>query len=192
MVKIEIDDVYRKPSNFFQLKIVSCGKIFKVPSDAYGSYDRDFSIYDKETGGTLACSDFGRKWEEVKLTHSVLKSFIQKRFSLALQSNGYVSHKKNKLHNSYVAYSSSKEIQIADRDICKFFDGFEYRIISLEDVYYVCINPHLKIRTEASIKDMVAKGLSPERLSNLPAEYIGSDGRNKRCNIIGLKNGSVY
>ena len=59
MVKIEIDDVYRKPGNLFHLKVASKGKVFRVPLDFSGNYNRSLTVYDKATGCRLACTNFG-------------------------------------------------------------------------------------------------------------------------------------
>jgi len=189
MVKIEIDDVYRKPGNLFHLKVASKGKVFRVPLDFSGNYNRSLTVYDKATGCRLACTNFGFDWEEVELDSFILKNFIAKQFGLCLRKKGYLTSKVGrKFGNSYVAYSASKEIPTQDRDIYRVFDGFEYRFVLISGIFYLCMNPHLKIKILASIGELMQKGLPAERMESLRAVYSGSEGETCRCNIVSLEN----
>jgi len=189
LVKIEIDNVYRKLGNLFHLEIVSKGKVYRVPLDFSGNYNRGLTVYDKATGGRLACTNFGFDWEEVELDSFMLKNFIAKQFGLCLRNKGYLTSKVGrKFESSYVAYSVSREIPTQDSDIYKVFDGFEYRFVLISGIFYLCINPHLKIKIVASIGELMQKGLPAESMESLGAVYSGSEGKTCRCNIISLEN----
>ena len=189
MVKIEIDDVYRKIGNLFHLEVVSKGKVYRIPLDFSGKYNRNLTVYDKATGGRLACTNFGFDWEEIELDSFMLKNFIAKQFDLCLRNKGYLTSRVGrKFENSYIAYSTAKEILTQDSDIYKVFEGFEYRFVLINGIFYLCINPHLKIKIVASIGDLMQKGLPTERLESLGAVYFSSEGKICRCNIISLEN----
>ena len=185
MADIKIDDIYRKPSNFFQLEFASQGKIYRVPQNFTLRDDQFiYTIYDRETGGYFSCSKFSDDWEEVKAESWILKSFLVKFLSLALKKSQYLTSRKGNASDiSYLVYSLSSEIENIDKDIYKVFDGFEYRIVLVENTFCLCINPHLKIKTEASIKDLLQKGLPVEQVMTLGAECF-NNGEKLRCNII--------
>ena len=184
-MRIDVDEVYRKPSNFFQLKIVSQGKIFRLPDGFSGAYNKHLTVYDKATGGTLACSNFGFTWKEIQPDTLALQSFITKQFLISLAAKGYlISKKGDKFERTYIVYSTSKEIQSSDGDIYKLFDGFEHRIVLLDGNFFLCLNPHLKIKTVSSVKELIAKGLSSEKIVSLGAIYCDREGKRVRCNIV--------
>ena len=185
MVDIKIDDIYRKPSNFFQLDVSSKGKIYKVPQDYEPSKDQpSFTIYDKESGGRFDCFKFSNNCEEIEIQTWMLKSFITKSIGIALKKNGYLTSKRgSNFDSSYLAYSLSSEIEHADKDIYRIFDGFEYRIVLIDGIFCFCINPHLKIKTESSIKYLLQEELPAEQVATLGAEYF-ANGERLRCNII--------
>lgn len=185
MVDIKIDEIYRKPSNFFQLEISSIGKIYTMPKEfeLHGN-QWDSTIYDKTTGNRLSCVKFANNLQESEAATWMLKSFITKHMGIQLKGNSFISSKsRNAFDSSYISYSLAKEISHADRDMYKIFDGFEYRIVLLENKFCLCINPHLKIKTEASVKSMIQNGLPPDQLFLLGADYQEGMER-KRCNIV--------
>lgn len=182
MVKIEIDEIYRKLGNLFRLALKSQGKVYRVPPDYKLTEGQlGLTIYDKATGGKLSCSNFDNEWDEVVYEPLILKSFISKQFSLKLRSIGYrTSREKAKFQSAYVAYLPKKEILTGDEDIFRIFDGFEYRICHINDFLYLCINPHLKIKTQASIKELLQKGLQVQDIISLRVTYLDNQGKWRR------------
>lgn len=185
MVKVEIDEVYRKPTNLFELNIASHGNIYRIPRDYNGDFNRSLTVYDKTTVGLVSCINFGQTWEETECDLKLLKIFISKQFSLSLREKGYETSKTSKkFERSYIAYSPEKEIHTPDKDIYEIFDGFEYRVLVVDQVFYLCINPHLKIKNKCSVKMFLEKGLSPSMLESLRADYYNNQNRIGSCNII--------
>lgn len=189
MVDIKIDEIYRKPSNFFLLEFSSTGKLYKIPADyELKSEEWDLSVRDWESSGRLSCVKFMENFEEVDTKPSVLKSLLIKYTAIQLKKNNFLLYKAgSSIDSSYVAYSTTKEIECGDKDIYRVFDGFEYRIVLLNDQFCLCVNPHLKIKTEASVKYLVEKGLPSDQLFLIGAEYFENYNR-KRCNIISSTN----
>jgi len=187
-VKIEIDGVYRKPSNLFHLNVVLFGKVYRIPHGFIGTYDENLEIYDHTTGQKLVCAKIRANLQEITPSSSIIKSYIIKYFTLELKRNNYSMNRVGgKFESSYYAHSPSKAIHTEDQDIYKIFDGFEYRILCIEDTFFLCLNPHLKIEMVASVKELMGKGLPPDVVVSLKATYRDNQGNSHRCILVSLK-----
>lgn len=109
---------------------------------------------------------------EVQPTIQMIKRIITKQFILKLKNAGYIV-----LRKKYVAYPKQNEIDLPHKDIFSIFDGFEFRIMTLNNNLMICINPRLVIRTNCSLEYLIKSGINPDKLKDFSVRYKGAEGR---------------
>ncbi len=95
----------------------------------------------------------------------VLKSFFTKQFKKKLKDNNY------KFKGKYIAYKLENEISHPFNDIFKLFDGFNFRLVIIDQKIFLCIDPHLVFEIISSIKDLIIKGIEIEDLRDFSVIY---------------------
>jgi len=157
--------IYDRFGNLFPL-ICKTGKL----------YQRSLLAGDKKDEKTISLNGKYYSYEpkegsvEVQPTPEMIKRMITKQLILKLKSANYSIVKRK-----YIAYSEQDEVDCPHKDIFSIFDGFEFRIITLNNALMICINPHLAIKTNCSIKYLIESGVSQEKLKDFSVRYGGGE-----------------
>ena len=109
---------------------------------------------------------------EIEPSLTLLKSLITKQFCLKLRDNGYCFKGK------YLAFKEEDKIDQPHDDIFNMFEGFKLRTVLLFDRFFLCVDPHLLIFTQASIDHLLKEGFTPEQLSDFSVSFRDQEGFN--------------
>jgi hypothetical protein len=157
--------IYDRFGNLFPL---SC-KIGKLYQKSMLTNDKS----DEKTiffGGNYFSYEKGDESIEVQPTLEMTKRMIAKQFILKIKNAGYA------LSKGYVLYSKQDEVCHPHRDIFSIFDGFEFRFVIINDMLLLCVNPHLVIETNCSIKYLVDAGINSDKLKDFSVRYKRKEG----------------
>ena len=111
--------------------------------------------------------EYGTPYE---LTESILLGFIRKKFNQTVKENDY------KYKGKYRLYKEEDKIRHNNEDVFNLFKGFRHRVISINNEYYLCIDPTCVILTTASIEDLVIKGIKLKLLRGYSVRFLHEDG----------------
>jgi hypothetical protein len=163
---IDILDIYEKFANFFELTLSNKGMIYEH------DYTQDQVLPESEWAHSILYLGKRYSWQseaharQVDADAEILHRFISKAFSSALRERGYWFRGK------YISFLPKKEIeQQPHRDIFRMYDGFSHRIIVLSEQFVLCIDPHLALRFIARVDELMAMGLSLDKLSDFSVSY---------------------
>lgn len=157
--------IYDRFGNLFPLNC-KVGKLYQLitPSDK-----KDEAIL---LNGKYYSYMFEEGLIEVQPTVQMIKRIITKQFILKLKNAGY-----RVIRKKYVAYHKQNEMDLPHRDIFSIFDGFEFRIMTLNNNLMICINPRLVIRANCSVEYLIKSGINPDKLKDFSVRYKGDEGR---------------
>ncbi len=88
----------------------------------------------------------------VDLNIRILERMVNQQFEKSLMSKNYEVRKR------YTAYRVDDAVPQPHEDIFSAFKGFTYRILSLENSIFLCLDPHVFLKTNCSIHDLATKG----------------------------------
>lgn len=168
MSSIDFMSLYKRFGNFFKIHLKSLGKAYELGMEINDSIDKRTTIF--YNGQYYSFEAHGGS-NESELTQEILARFLGKRFFLALKEHGYEFTKR------YCAYKDEDELEQPHQDIIRIFRGFVYRIVTIENEFFLCIDPHVILKPVSSIADLIQKGLSPSDLNEFSVRYIGSEER---------------
>jgi len=95
----------------------------------------------------------------------LVKQFIGRQFTLTLRQKGY------KFKTDYCAYHSSDEVQHNQKDIFSMFKGFNFRLLSLGENLFFCVDPALTIVTNATIEHLARKCKNLSELTDFSVRW---------------------
>jgi hypothetical protein len=107
---------------------------------------------------------------EVQPTLEMTKRMVAKQFILKIKNAGYA------LSKGYIVYSKQDEVDHPHKDIFSIFDGFEFRFVIINNMLLVCVNPHLVINTNCSIKYLIDAGINSDKLKDFSVRYKRKEG----------------
>lgn len=166
MSSIDIISLYKRFGNFFKIHAKSLGKIYELGSEISSSIDDKTTIYYNGKYYSFRSYSGSHKSE---LTDDILVRFLRKRFYLSLKSTDYRFRRKK-----YCAYKD--EIKQTYRDIFRIFKGFVYRIIFLENDFFLCIDPRIILESVSSIANLIQRGVLPSHLIDFSVRYESGEG----------------
>ena len=106
---------------------------------------------------------------KVDLNVRILERMVSQQFEKGLVAKNYEVRKR------YSAYKVTDAVPQPNDDIFSAFKGFTYRVLSLEDSIFLCVDPHLFLRTNCTIHDLAARGIPAEELHDFPVRYLAAD-----------------
>jgi len=157
--------IYQRFGNLFRLKC-NRGKLFVSEFDPSGleSIKKEEIIFFE--GKFYSYRNFSGA-KEIDPDIRVLKSMITKQFGLKLRNCGY------RFKGKYIAYK--EEVEHPHKDIFNVFEGFEFRIILLNEEFFLCVDPHIVFRTSCSINYLLSQGFDQGSLSDFSVSYSGEE-----------------
>ncbi|TET19798.1 hypothetical protein E3J74_04845 [Candidatus Bathyarchaeota archaeon] len=161
--------LYDRFGNFFKIEVDKVGKTYDLGVEINDSVDRKTTIYlDGKYFSYSACEGAS----ESELTQEVLERLLRKQFYLALRDKDYELKKGRK----YCAYRLEDESRHAYKDVFRIFNGFVYRIVTMESDMFLCIDPRVVIESVCSIAYLVQKGLPFSVLNDFSVRYLRDKG----------------
>ena len=153
-------------ANLFKIGIENLGGVYLVGPEIDETIDVLKTI--KRSGNYYSYEpEYG---EPCNLTASIVLGFIRKYFRHTIRANGYLSK------GHYTLYKEEDVVRHDNEDIIKLFKGFKYRILSLENEYYLCIDPACVVFSAASIEYLADRGISLQDLQGFSVRYIDDEG----------------
>jgi hypothetical protein len=98
----------------------------------------------------------------------VVRRFLLKNFITKLGSKGFVFRKRGM---PSVTWRKADEVAQQHSDFLRVFHGFDFRVISIDGAYLLCLNPHVVIDAVASLNDYLERGISLSELSGFSVKF---------------------
>lgn len=161
--------IYARFGNFFKMHH-NMGKMFRWNGDPREKIGHDKTIF---FGGRVYSYEGGEEAQEVTPTPQILKSMITKQFVLKLKSAGY------RFRGKYRAYKLENEIKHPHSNFFSVFQGFEFRTVLVGESILLCIDPHIMLKINYSVGQLIQRGVSPTQLSGFPVTFSGEEERKR-------------
>ena len=146
----EYTEFYDVFANLFKLHLIQLGQIYNIGETINDSID--YSSYIKRGDSYYTFNEeYG---EPCSLTNSILIGLIRKQFKKKMKENNYLIKRR------YTLYREIDEVNHSFEDIFKLFNGFKYRILLVENEYFLTIDPACVVMTIASIENFAKKGIN--------------------------------
>jgi hypothetical protein len=157
----DVYSVYERFGNMFALDYQT-GCIYEVAREPETEEEKNATIYWEGHCYTFL-PDLGLS--KIDPPHELLRRLITKQFLIALKQKGY------KFQADYLVYHPSDEIQHNQRDIFSIFKGFNFRTLRLGENLFLCVDPHLTIVTNATLKYLTSKCKNLSDLSDFSVRW---------------------
>ena len=157
--------IYDKFGNLFLLSY-KIGKLYKKSMSTSNKGDEK-TIY---FNGNYFSYEWEEGSQEMQPTLEMIKRMVKKQFILKIESIGYQIIKKK-----YIIFSEQDIINLPHNDIFSIFDGFEFRFVIINNALLLCVNPHLVIKTNCSIKYLIEQNINPDKLKDFSIRYKGGN-----------------
>jgi hypothetical protein len=157
--------IYDRFGNLFPL-YCKVGKLYRKTLPSSNENDEKTIFFE----GNYFTYEYEEGSLEVQPTPEIIKRIVGNQFVLKLKKTGYIINKK------YIVYSKDNEVKHPHKDIFSIFDGFEYRVVIINNQLLLCINPHLTIKTNCTIKYLIDAGINPDKLKDFSVRYKRKEG----------------
>jgi len=169
MSTLDVFKVYARFGNFFRIHYTT-GKLFRWDGDPREEIGYDKTIVFE---GKVYSYEGGEGALEITLTPQILKSMITKQFALRLRNVGY------RFRGDYRAYKLESQIGHTYSDFFSIFQGFEFRTVLVDESILLCIDPHIMLRINYSLGQLIQKGVPPSQLSDFSVTFSSEDERER-------------
>ena len=161
----DIFTMYDKFGNLFGLTIEQ-GTLYEL-EDMPSPEEKAKTIY---LDGKYFTHEAKEGSQPIEATLPMLMRLVTKQFALKLREVGYW------FRGHYLAYREADELDQPCKDIFRIYDGFEFRIVSLGNGILLCINPHLILRSNCTIAQLLKEGVSLADLADFSVSYRSDEG----------------
>lgn len=158
-------DEFPKKINLFKLEFDE-GIIYKYSGIPITADEKDFN---KRRSDFFSFKKY-EGYEEVPFNPYNIHKIVTNKFKDKLLNNSY------ELEGKYKAYKKSSE---TDYGTFKFFDGFEYRFVPLENELFLALDYKLVIKTSVSIQELLNLDIPSNLLIGNSVELKGLMNDNK-------------
>ena len=166
ILNVVFTEFYDVHANFFRLHVDRLGEVYFIGPVVSDSMDRTTII--KRSGNFYSYKkEYGNLCD---LTGDMVLGFIRKNFRQTIRENGY------KLRGKYTLYTEDDKINHKNEDLFQLYKGFRYRIFSIYNEYYLCVDPSCVVLSTASIEYLAKKGINLEFLEGFSVRYIHEKG----------------
>jgi len=162
----DIFTMYDKFGNLFGLTIEQ-GKLYeleRIPSPE----EKAKTVY---IDGKYLTYEVKEGCQPIEPTLPMLLSVVTKQFALKLRAAGY------RFRGRHLPYRSADELDQPCKDVFRIYDGFEFRIVNLSGSILLCINPHLILRSNCTVGQLVKDGVDLAELADFSTSYRGAEGK---------------
>lgn len=153
--------IYARFGNFFRMRY-DMGKMFRWDGDPREKIGYDKTIFFE---GRFYSYEGDKGAQEVTPTPQILKSMITKQFVLKLRSVGY------RFRGHYRAHKLENEIEHPHSNFFSVFQGFEFRTVLVDESILLCIDPHIMLKINYSVGQLIQRGVSPIQLSDFSVTF---------------------
>jgi hypothetical protein len=157
--------IYDRFGNLFPLSY-KIGKLYQKSMSTSDESDEKTIFF----GGNYFSYEQNEGSIDVQPTLEMTKRMVAKQFILKIKNAGYT------LSKGYIVYSKQDEVDHPHKDIFSIFDGFEFRFVIVNNMLLVCVNPHLVIKTNCSIKYLIDAGINSDKLKDFSVRYKRKEG----------------
>jgi hypothetical protein len=157
----DVFKVYARFGNFFRIHY-NLGKMFVWENDPKEKIGSGKTVF---FGGKFYSYEGGDGAREVTPDLQILKSMITRQFGLKLRNLGY------RFKGKYRAYKVENQVDHPYKDIFTIFDGFEFRTVLVDDLILLCIDPHIILRANCSLEQLIEKGAQQDQITDFSITY---------------------
>jgi hypothetical protein len=157
----DVFKVYARFGNFFRIHYNS-GRLFIWKNDPKEKIGPGKAIV---FGGKFYSYEGGDGAQEVIPKPQILKSMITRQFGLKLRNLGY------SFKGDYRVYKRENQVDHPYKDVFAIFEGFEFRTVLAGEPILLCVDPHIILRTNCSVGQLVEKGARLDKLKDFSVTY---------------------